>query len=138
MLWRDASSPDSKVYSVFDSKKEAEVFVWAAYVRGTGDTDVGSPALLETLNTIRGVKRDERDTARAKRMVRAQELSDEVGGALERGRVVYSPTFAVKGFSEVRIAPLPLFSLTQASRPLTTIESPYVIMGTKKSGIALS
>jgi hypothetical protein len=33
--------------------------VRAAYVRGTGDTDVGSPALLETLNTIPRVKRDE-------------------------------------------------------------------------------
>ena len=59
MLWRDASSPGSKVYPVFDSKKEAEDFVRAAYVRSTGDTDVGSPALLETLNTIRRVKRDE-------------------------------------------------------------------------------
>ncbi len=53
------SSPGSKVYPVFDSKKEAEDFVRAAYVRSTGDTDVGSPALLETLNTIRRVKRDE-------------------------------------------------------------------------------
>jgi hypothetical protein len=26
MLWRDASSPGSKVYPVFDSKKEAEDF----------------------------------------------------------------------------------------------------------------
>jgi hypothetical protein len=102
MLWRDASSPGSKVYPVLDSKKEAEDFVRAAYVRGTGDTDVGSPALLETLNTIRRVKRDERDTARAKRMVRPQGLSDDVGGALEREQVVYSPTFAVNEFSEVR------------------------------------
>jgi hypothetical protein len=59
MLWRNESSPGSNVYPVFDSKRGAEDFVRAAYVRGTGDIDIGSPALLETLKTIRRVKRDE-------------------------------------------------------------------------------
>ncbi len=57
--WSDVSSPRSKVYPVFDSREEAEDYVRDAYVRGTRDTDIGSPALQDTLKAIRVLRRDE-------------------------------------------------------------------------------
>ena len=59
--WR-LSAPDGEVipvYPVFSSKEKAEEFAKDAFARGTGDNDIGSPALLDLIENIRKIEPDE-------------------------------------------------------------------------------
>jgi hypothetical protein len=61
LKWR-LRAPGSKaipLYPVFSSKEKAEEFVKAAYAHGTGNSDIGSPALLDLLGNIRKLDPDE-------------------------------------------------------------------------------
>ena len=61
LKWR-LRAPTSKalpLYPVFSSKEKAEEFVKAAYAHGTGNGDIGSPALLDLLGNICKIKLDE-------------------------------------------------------------------------------
>src|SRR5215207_11411094 len=61
LKWR-LRAPGSKalpLYPVFSSKEKAEEFVKAAYAHGTGNSDIGSSALLDLLGNIRKLDPDE-------------------------------------------------------------------------------
>jgi hypothetical protein len=61
LKWR-LKAPRSKALSlnpVFSSKEKANEFVKIVYTRGTGNSDVGSPALLDLLGNIRKIELDE-------------------------------------------------------------------------------
>jgi hypothetical protein len=61
LKWR-LRAPGSKalpLYPVFSSKEKAEEFVKAAYAHGTGNSDIGSSALLDLLKNIRKIELEE-------------------------------------------------------------------------------